>query len=69
MDYQGRLKSGMTTEKHDGRSCGPAGPDAIHSDPVQKYLRFRLNCARGDSWSLHRQAIQPAETTRKNESH
>jgi len=57
MDYQGRIESGMTTEKHDGRSCAPAGPDAMHSRGVQKKLRFRLNCARDESWSLHRPAI------------
>jgi hypothetical protein len=40
IDYWGRLESGMTAGKHDGKSCGPGGPDAMHSGTVQKYLLF-----------------------------
>jgi hypothetical protein len=43
MDHQGRLESGMAARNHDGKPCGPAAPDAIHSDTVQKYLRFPLD--------------------------
>jgi hypothetical protein len=33
----------MTAEMHGGKSCRPAGPDAMHSDTVQKKLRFPLD--------------------------
>ncbi len=68
MDYQGGERLRMTTGRHDGKSCGPAGPVAMHSNAVQKYLRFPLNSARRESWCTHRQAIQPAATKRKNEN-
>jgi hypothetical protein len=43
MDYQGRLGSGTTTEKHDGKPCAPAGPVTMYSGRVQKYLHFPLD--------------------------
>jgi hypothetical protein len=48
MDYQGGERLRLTAEKHDGRSCAPAGPGAMYSGSVQKYLRFPLDsCTRG----------------------
>jgi hypothetical protein len=43
MDYQGGERLRMTAGKHGRKPCGPAAPDAIHSDTVQKYLRFPLD--------------------------
>jgi hypothetical protein len=42
MDHQGRLESGMAARNHDGKSCGPAAPLAIHSGRMSKKLRFPL---------------------------
>jgi len=68
MDYQGTERLRMTAEKHDGKPCGPGVPVAMHSGCVSKYLRFLLNSEREESWCIHRQALKPAGTKRKNET-
>jgi hypothetical protein len=48
MDYQGTESKGMKAGKHDGKPCVPAGPIAMYSGSVSKYLRFPLDsCTRG----------------------